>query len=196
MKQQININKPLKIGFDLDGVLLYNPARVFRPITLAVKYLINPEKVCKTHFYYPKTTLEQLIWRLVHLSSFKMAKGLDEIKQLVEDGKIEAYIVTSRYDCLKGDFTWWIKRMNAKRYFKGVFHNKNNMQPHLFKVKKLKELKLDYFVEDNWDIVSNITKQTNTTGLWITNNLDKGISYPHKFMSLKDAVNFIKQLKH
>ncbi|MDA1316894.1 MAG: hypothetical protein O3B87_02610, partial [bacterium] len=152
------MTKPLKIGFDLDGVLLYNPARIFRPITLAVKKIMGGTEKKELHFYYPHSPIEQLMWKMVHWSSMFIAPGFEDIKKLADEGRIEPYIITSRYQCLTNDFDWWLKRMNAKKYFKGTYHNKENVQPHVFKEQMINKLNLEYFVEDNFDIVSHITK--------------------------------------
>jgi len=185
---------PLKVGFDLDGVLLYNPARIFRPITIAIKTILRHKTPTRTEFYYPTSPLEKIIWNIVHWSSLYIADGFDEIKNLSQSGQIEAYIVTSRYDCLKGDFDRWLRKMDAKNIFVRTFHNKDNLQPHIFKAQKIKELKLDLFVEDNWDIVRHINKNTDTKSIWITNNIDKSITYDAKFYSLKNAMEYIKSL--
>jgi len=44
--------RPLRVGFDLDGVLLYNPARIARPLVAFVKkhFLKKRTKL----FLYPK----------------------------------------------------------------------------------------------------------------------------------------------
>ncbi|MDP4011594.1 MAG: hypothetical protein Q8P72_05220 [Candidatus Roizmanbacteria bacterium] len=183
---------PLKVGFDLDGVLLYNPARIFRPITIAAKTLLRRKAPTKTEFYYPKSTIEKILWNVVHWSSLYMADGVDEIKKLSEEGHIQAYIITSRYDCLEGDFRRWMKKMHADEIFEATYHNKKNLQPHIFKEQKIKELGLDVFVEDNWDIVKHINSHTRANALWITNAIDKTIQYDKKFLSLKDAIEFLK----
>lgn len=185
--------KRIKVGFDLDGVLLYNPARIFRPITVGIKSILKSNSKKKTHFYYPKTILEKWIWLIVHWSSLFIAPGFDQIQKLTKNGKIEAYIITSRYDCLKNDFKRWLKKMDAESHFHATFHNKNNLQPHVFKEKMIKELDLDYFIEDNWDIVQHINKTTKAKGIWISNALDKDIAYDLKFLSLKDAMEYVKK---
>lgn len=186
-------NKKIKVGFDLDGVLLYNPARIFRPITIALKSILPKKKNPVVHFYYPQSRFEQLIWRIVHWSSMFPADGIDEIEKLVKDGKIEAYVITSRYDSLKDDFQRWLKKINAKLIFKEAFHNKNNKQPHHFKEEMINKLGLDFFVEDNWDIVQHINRSTKTKGIWITNLFDNHIHYDRKYLTLKDAVNSLKK---
>jgi len=184
---------PIKIGFDLDGVILYNPARIFRPITIAVKTILRHKSLTKTTFYYPKSVLEKILWNIVHLSSLYIADGFYEIHKLSKEKQIQAYIITSRYDCLKNDFEQWMKKMNAEDIFIGTYHNKNNLQPHIFKAQKIKELDLDFFVEDNWDIVQYINKNTHAKCLWISNAFDKSISYNEKFMSLKETMKYIKK---
>jgi hypothetical protein len=186
-------NSKLKVGFDLDGVLLYNPARIFRPITVTIKQFLPKKKTEKVHFYYPKSPFEQLIWRIIHWSSMFPAPGIADIEKLVKEDKIDAYVITSRYDSLKDDFAYWMKRLNAKVIFKDTFHNSNNKQPHHFKEEMINKLGLDYFVEDNWDIVQHINKLTKTKGIWITNIFDNHINYDLKYLSLKDAVNFLKK---
>lgn len=182
----------IKVGFDLDGVLLYNPARIFRPITIALKTILPKKKKDVVHFYYPESKLEQLIWRIVHWSSMFAATGISDIEELSKAGKIEPYIITSRYDCLADDFNNWLKKIHAHVYFKATYHNKENMQPHHFKEKMIKEINLDYFIEDNWDIVNHINKTTKTKTIWITNLFDRHIPYDLKFLSLKDAMEFIR----
>lgn len=182
---------PLKVGFDLDGVLLQNPARMFRPITLAFKQIIGRKTNQAIHFYYPETSIEKLIWRVVHWSSYKVSDGYEDLKQL-SSLDTELYIITSRYDCLRDDFHAWLKKMNTNKYFKGTFYNKNNLQPHIFKAEQINKLKLDYFVEDNYDIVRHINQTTPAKALWITNLLDSKIEYDFKYGSLKEAVDFVK----
>lgn len=187
------MKNPLKIGFDLDGVLLYNPARVFRPISIVIKKILKHRESVRTDFYYPKSNIEKAIWVLIHKSSISISEGYNMIGQLVKEDKIEAYIVTSRYDCLKNDLNEWLKKMKAHEIFKGIYHNEKNLQPHIFKAQKINKLRLQYFVEDNFDIVQYINKNTHAKCLWISNAFDKSISYNEKFMSLKEALKSIKQ---
>ena len=184
---------PLKVGFDLDGVLLYNPARIFRPVTQFFKKQLKPNSKKRTHFYFPKSKIEVFIWKLVHWSSMFLADGFSEIKTLKEKDLAESFIITIRYDCLKKDFYSWLKKMKANEIFKSSFHNKDNIQPHIFKEKMINKLQLDYFFEDNWDIVKHLNNKTKAKIYWISNPLDSGIEYPLKFYAFKDAINHLKK---
>ena len=183
MKTQI-----IKIGFDMDGVLLYNPARIFRPIIAFIKKHITKRDLSK--FYYPKTKIESFIWTLLHKSSLWPAPGINNIQQLIKHKKIKAYIISARYESLKTDFNSWIKQVDPNKHFSGYYYNDKNEQPYEFKTRIIKKLKLDMFVEDNWDIVKQLNKQNKHTKIfWIYNLLDRNIMYQYKFSSLKQVVN-------
>lgn len=183
---------PLKIGFDMDGVLLYNPARIIRPFMASIKRIFLKKK--GLHFYYPKTVPEKLFWRFAHKSSIYNAPGLNEIEGLVKSGKIEAYLITARYNFLGKSVENWVKKNKLERVFKGVYYNTQDEQPHEFKECMVKKLKLDIYVEDNFDIVNHLKATTPAEVIWIYNIFDRGAAFPHKFPHLKQAIEHIRSL--
>ncbi|MCX7996613.1 MAG: hypothetical protein N2691_02515 [Patescibacteria group bacterium] len=184
---------PLRVGFDLDGVILYNPARIIRPIVAAVKRKLLKKK--KLKFYVPQSPQERFIWRLFHKSSLFIAPGFSEIRPLVDSRKIEAYIVTARYDFLKEDFHSWLRKSGCQEYFHGWFHNKDDEQPHLYKEAMVRKLGLDIFIEDNLDIVRHLAKSfPDKHIIWIYNLLDSAVDYPHRFPHLRRAMEFVKKI--
>jgi hypothetical protein len=183
-------NKVLRVGFDLDGVILYNPARSIRPFVFLFKRIFLKNRLKK--FWVPRGKWEKLFWRLAHKSSIFLAPGFDEIEKLVKEKKIEAYLVTGRFSFLKDDFEGWLKKMKAKEYFSGCYYNENDEQPHLFKQRLVKKLKLDYYIEDNWNIVDFLNSNNSSTKIfWIYNFFDKKINYPYKFPYLGKAIEKI-----
>ncbi|MFA9289285.1 MAG: hypothetical protein ACEQSA_05405 [Weeksellaceae bacterium] len=182
--------KPLKVGFDLDGVLLYNPARIARPIIAQSKKFLFKKDTTKFHF--PKKPWEQWAWKWLHLSSISIADGFEDVKEMIDNKQIEAYIITARYSFLREDFEQWKLKLNTKQYFKECYNNENDEQPHIYKANLVKKLGLDVFVEDNWDIVQHMAKTTKTKVYWISNVLDYKIKYPYKHLSFKKAVDDIK----
>jgi len=186
MKKQI-----LKVGFDLDGVLLYNPARIARSIIAFIKKYVLKRDLSK--FYYPKNKLESWAWNFLHKSSLWPASGIDIIHQLIKNKKIKAYIISARYESLKADFNYWIKKIDPKKNFSGHYFNDENEQPYLFKEKIIKKLNLDIYVEDNWDIVNHLSSSGRKI-FWIYNILDRNKLFPNKFSSLNSVVTKIKKL--
>ncbi len=178
--------KPLKVGFDLDGVILYNPIRFARPIIAFIKHKILKKKTIV--FYVPKSGPAKAGWHIVHQTSFTPAGGIDIIADLIKSGRIEAYIITGRFSSLTGDLERWMNILEKKYGFKHYYHNKGDEQPNAFKERIIKKLKLDVFVEDNWDIVQLLTKKgvaKNTELFWITNILDRFMAYEHKYPNLR-----------
>ncbi len=185
--------QPLKIGFDLDGVLLYNPARVVRPFIS----LLKKKKIFKREeleFYVPEPGIQELFWELLHKSSLCLAPGFNIIKQLKQQGLIEPYLITGRFNHLKKDFEKWQHRMNAEKLFVNCYMNSQDEQPHQFKEKLINQLDLDIFIEDNWDIVRYLNHDhVKADVLWITNLVDRRFDYQHKYLTLKQALTAIKQ---
>lgn len=189
-------NKPLKVGFDLDGVILYNPVRVMRPLITNFKRRVLKKK--KTRFYVPRSKVEQGLWWLIHQSSLFIVPGYDQVKELVAAGAIEAYLVTGRFACLKADLDRWLKKLEGDVVFSRVYYNRENLQPHDYKKTTIKSLDLDFFIEDNWDIVESLQdayqkKEMKTKVYWLYNVADKQIAYPYKVPSLKDFVEKIRR---
>lgn len=185
MKKQI-----LKVGFDLDGVLLYNPARIARPIIAFVKKYLLKRDLNK--FYYPKNSLEKAVWKLLHHTSLWPSSGIKQLLTMVKSKKIKAYIVSARYELLASDFKKWTQVIDPKKNFSGYFFNNKNEQPHIFKEQMIKKLGLDVFVEDNWDIVRYLKSKTKI--FWIYNILDRNINYKYKFPTLSKVVDYFKKL--
>lgn len=183
--------KPLKVGFDFDGVLLYNPTRIVRAPVVLFKHFFMPRREKK--FTIPKGRIAKFAWKMAHLSSFMIAPGLSEIERLVRAGKIEAHIITARFDFLEHDFKKKLQSVNKSGIFTSAHFNKKNEQPHLFKERMINELKLDAFVEDNYDIVNYLSKKQVAKVLWIYNIFDRNISHPYKFPNLRKAVERLKK---
>lgn len=183
--------KIIRVGFDLDGVLLYNPVRIARPLVSFFKRLILRKE--KLGFYYPKTPFEKRMWRLVHKTSIFLAPGIDQVRQLVRDNKIQAYVITARFSFMGPELMEWIRQRGLDTVFTEIHYNEKNEQPHLFKERMIKKLRLDYFVEDNLDIVKYVDGKSKTKILWIYNLFDRGVYYPRRFAYLKKAVEYIRR---
>ena len=186
--------QPLRVGFDLDGVLLYNPTRVARPIISTLKRFTAPKR--KGVFYVPESATTQKAWNMLHATSMFIEPGYEHAKILIKKKKIEAYIVTARYGFLSEDFEKWQKKLDAKTYFKQCFFNQKNEQPHAFKQRMIEKLDLDVFIEDNWDIVKALSqnpKNKNRRIYWIYNMIDRWfIKHPYMYPSLASAMRQVE----
>ena len=134
-----------------------------------------------------------MIWRIVHESSILPASGVSLMKETANKNRVEIFLITARFDCLKENTYRWIKRYGLENTFKEILINEMYEQPHLFKVKVIQDKKLDYFIEDNWDIVSYVNGKTRAKIFWIFNILDSGRKYEYKFSYLKKALEKIRK---
>jgi len=187
--------KPIKVGFDLDGVLLYNPARIVRPLISLLKkkkILIDRKEL---EFYVPKPGPQQLMWDLFHKSSCFMAPGIDRIRLMKKEGIIEPYLITGRFGHLENDFNKWKRKMRADELFERCYMNSADEQPHLFKERLITELNLEIFVEDNWDIVKYLSSNKKRKIIWVSNIFDWKITHPYKVSNLNQAIDRIEQIE-
>ena len=194
------MNKLLKVGFDMDGVILYNPIRFVRPIAKLLKPLKSFFLKQKSEsFYFPNSKIEQFLFYLLHKTSFRPDFALKDIRKLVENKQIEAYIVTGRYSFLKKDYENWLRKINSDLIFENCYQNKNDLQPNEFKEKMIKKLNLDIYVEDNWDIVQKLKSSPERNRrikvFWITNFLDKNIPYKYKYNNLKEVLQNLPEFE-
>lgn len=179
-------SKPIRVGFDFDGVIAYNPARVVRPVIAYVKSRIFGVKHLR--FWYPQRRWQQIFWMILHESSIFPAKGIDLFKEAVSHGTIEAHLISARYSFLDDHLTKWLRRHNLYDYFKSININKDDKQPHIFKDEVVKKRHLDYYIEDNLDIVRYVSRNKNTKVYWIYNLFDRSYPYPYKYPYLEKAL--------
>lgn len=180
---------PLRIGFDFDGVVAANPLRIVRgPITYIKRHILKKKK---TEFYIPSTPLMKFVFWLPHQCSFFPGRGIYRLKKLVREGKVEASIVSGRYGYLDAQIPVWLKRRGLDTVFTAIYANEKNEQPHLFKERMLQQLHLDYFIEDNFDIVSYLQKRTQTKVYWLYNLFDRNQAYPYKFSSIQQIFSHL-----
>ena len=184
-------SQPIRVGFDFDGVIMYNPLRIIRPLMsfLKIKRIVKRKQLV---FFHPKTKWQKIAWWLAHQSSFIPAPGINQLKSLVNTGKIEAYLVTGRSTFLGTDLKQKLKFFGLDKVFTKVLITETNEQPHLFKERIINQHQLKYFVEDNWDIVSYLSSRFDQNRLfWIYNVIDKSIKYPQKYPNLSSALKKI-----
>lgn len=190
------VKRKMRVGFDFDGVIAYNPLRFVRlPLALLGQLIGREDKVVT---YCPKTKIEELFWIVLHETSFFPAAGFETLKEMLEKETIEGYLLTSRYACLEGSFYRWLKKHRIDKSFKGYFLNKQNEKPHLFKERIIRQLNLDYYIDDNFGIVEYLVEKVGnkkngfkTQIHWVYNFLERSNPYQRKHPYLK---KFLEQI--
>ena len=186
MVVQESRKRKLRVGLDFDGVVAYNPARIIRaPVKWFKREVLGIKKLS---FFVPKNWWQRLAWTAVHESSIWPATGIELLKKMVNEGRIEVHLITGRFNLLEANTNAWLEKNGLTSYFKTVNINLKCAQPHLFKQKIVTKLKLDYYVEDNLDIVLYLQNKVKAHVFWIYNFMDMRHPYPDKFPYLKKAL--------
>ena len=76
--------------------------------------------------------------------------------------------------------------------FKSININENCEQPHEYKLRLANELNLDYYIEDNLDIVVYLKDRVKAKVFWIYNLMDRRHPYPDKFPCLEEALKEVE----
>jgi len=181
--------KKIKIGLDFDGVVAYNPFRVIRaPVVFFKRNVLG---ITKTKFLIPKNPFQQFVIRLMHESSVFPARGVDKLIQLANNRNVELHLITGRMGFLAPNLYHWLKKYQLDKIFTSINFNANYEQPHFFKQRIISELGVDYFIEDNWDVVNYLQTHSKTKVYWIYNFLDRGKIYEYKFPYLQKALDVL-----
>jgi cobalamin biosynthesis Co2+ chelatase CbiK len=107
-----NVHRKIRVGFDFDGVLYYNPVKVLRPLIYFVKRYIF--KIEQTKFYIPKNGKLKCVITFLHKSSIMPNFGFNSFLDLVNNPQYEVYIITARLSFMKGNIETLLSKYNLK----------------------------------------------------------------------------------
>lgn len=156
----------MRIGFDLDKVFIdYPPVVPDKIIDRLYK-----KKANGTLQYRIPSRPEQILRRLSHLTFLRppIYENISFLKS-IDKKKNQLYLISSRYDFLKNTTENLLKRHEFDKVFDGHYFNFDNQQPHVFKAKTLKKLKIDMYVDDDLHLLKHVAKENpKTTFFWLT----------------------------
>ncbi len=140
--------KKIIVAFDLDGIIIDKPPLISKRL---LERLFRGKANHKLHYRFPKSYLEQLIRKISHFYLFRppIKENIDFIKELSKNPEYEIYAISGRYSFIKEETGKWFGKRKIDKLFKQVFLNTEDEQPHLFKERKLKELGVQIFVDDD-----------------------------------------------
>ncbi len=151
--------KLIRIGFDLDGVIIDKPPLV--PKFLLEMLVRKNSKNRKLAYRYPASRLEKTIRVLSHHPLFRppIEENVKIIKELYKSKKYKIFVVSSRYSFLEKRTREWFKFYHLGGFFEKIYINSNDEQPHLFKERMIKELKLDLFIDDDLPLLNYLKRR-------------------------------------
>ena len=162
-----------RIGLDFDKVLVeYPPVIPYSVITFFYRYGLVPIKRDNPGLTYRLPgPFEQKIRLLTHFSFLRrpIEDNILALKELSGEKNTELYLVSGRFGFLEKKTMELMREYGLKKYFKKIFFNFENHQPHEFKLELIKKLGIGFFIDDDIEILLYLTKKT--TGVkyfWIT----------------------------
>ncbi|MGI5826000.1 MAG: hypothetical protein ACOX50_01155 [Patescibacteria group bacterium] len=172
------MNKKIKVAFDLDGVLVDKPPLISKAV---IEWLFRGHKSQRLYYRFPTKKVEQLIRKASHFYLLRppIGENIKFVQKLAQSDQYELYVVSGRYSFLKGETEQWLKKRKVKDCFRQIFINLENMQPHLFKEKILKQIKPDIFVDDDFLLVEYLKRKV---------KIDKMFCYSHSIKFEKEDI--------
>ncbi len=157
------------IGFDLDGVFIGHPPLISFHL-LDILYKDNQKKNLTYRF---PGQLEQQIRKLTHLPFVRppISANCEFLKKIHNSRKYKIILLSGRFGFLKDLTHKWLEWHNLDKVFDKIYLNMANLQPHLFKLMMLKKIKLDKYVEDDFDSISFLAKKIPGLKFYWYNNL-------------------------
>ena len=155
----MKLKKKLRIGFDLDGVIVGKP--FFVPGFL-MEALIRDSSKKALSYRFPENKFEQWARMMSHHPILRpmIDKNIKLIRELYKSRNYEVYAVSSRYSFLESRTKEWFEYNKLNSLFKEIYINNNNEQPHLYKKRMIEKLKLNVFIDDDIPLLEYLKKHT------------------------------------
>lgn len=150
--------KKVKIGFDLDGVIIDKPPLIPKRI---LEWLVRSHESKRLAYRYPTSPWERWLRWLTHHPLFRppIKKNLRLVRELSKNKKYKFYVISSRYSFLKERTKQWFRTYRFNGVFEAVCLNLDNEQPHIFKERKIKELGIEIFIDDDFPLCHYLSQK-------------------------------------
>jgi hypothetical protein len=158
------VQKKIKIGFDLDGVIIGKP--FFVPQYL-MEALVRSKKNDILEYRYPSSKFERLVRYLSHHPILRppIRENITLIRELSKSKKYQLYAISSRYCFLEERTKQWFRFYKLRKFFKEIYINIENEQPHLYKERMIKKLKLNALIDDDKPLLEYLKKRVKNIDL-------------------------------
>lgn len=184
----------MNIGFDFDKVFINYPP--FIPNTL-VDLLYkgihkNKKNIERDLEYRFPGLLEQKIRIASHHKTFRkpIVQNIKSLERLHKNEKAKLFLVSSRYGFLKKATESILDIYKLRSSFNEITFNYKNEQPHKFKARMIRKLKIDMYIDDDLDLTLFLSATFPSLKIfWITNTMPK-IELPKNITRIKNLKEF------
>lgn len=180
----------MKIAFDFDKVFVNHPP-------------LMPDKVIE--WFYKRSNghlsyripglLEQKLRIISHNVLFRppIQENIKNLVGIAKKNNIDMYLVSGRFGFLKDKTKTWLEKYKFGKLFKDMYFNFDNEQPHIYKDRIIKTLKIQKYIDDDFDLLSYLAnKNPDVMFYWLNGNtVDKRI-YLKNIVPIKNLKEFEK----
>ncbi len=156
----------MNIGFDLDKVFINTPP--FIPKSFIDK--LYKKRDNGILLYRIPGPASQIIRSITHLPIFRPPiKDNLEFLLSFPKNKNKLYLISSRFKFLESKTNRIVKKYHFAKIFDEMYFNFANEQPHIFKNRIIKKLKLDYYIDDDLSLLNYVAGDNLLTKFfWLT----------------------------
>jgi len=161
----------MNIGFDLDKIFIDYPP--FVPDSL-VNRLYRRETSNKLEYRMPGKA-ERTLRVFSHHPLFRpvIKQNISELKK-IKKNNCKIYLISSRFGFLKKRTESLINKNGFSTIFDGLYFNYDNEQPHLFKNRIIKKLKINTYIHDDINTITYLAAQNKNIKFYWLNSQKLG----------------------
>ncbi|MBU4098561.1 hypothetical protein KJ980_02820 [Patescibacteria group bacterium] len=179
----------MNIGFDLDKVFIDTPP--FIPKSFIDK--LYKKRDNGVLLYRIPGPIGQVVRKITHLYIFRpqIKENIDFLHVFPKD-KNNLYLISGRFKFLENKTKKIIEKYHFTEIFDDMYFNFANEQPHFFKNRIIKKLKLDCFIDDDLSLLNYIARNNpKIKFFWLTNHSGKAPRLPniHAISKLPETLN-------
>lgn len=191
----------MRIGFDLDKVFVdyppFIPSAVIEWLyrhSLKEIFKKDPKSIQNLHYKIPKRGIEKWLRQRSHFYLFrpKISGNIGLVNNFPKNPHHhDLYLISSRYSFLEDLTLKLLKKYHLISPFVSINLNTNDEQPHLFKARKLKELGIELYIDDDLPLLEYLKDNCpQTQVVWynpkIKANIYKGIPVIRNLEGIRD----------
>ena len=151
-----------RVGFDFDKVFVNTPPLIPDKVVdiLYKGYIAKNRQPNYLKYKFPNK-IEQKIRILSHHPVFRkpINENIKEIGRIYANPNLRPYLISSRFGFLKKRTDNFLKKHNFHANFHGIYFNYKNEQPHKFKLRMIKKLKIEAYIDDDHDLIYYLSEK-------------------------------------
>lgn len=182
-----------RVGFDFDKVFVNTPPLIPDKIVdiLYKGYIAKNRQQNYLKYKFPNK-IEQQIRILSHHPLFRkpITTNINALSKISTHPNMRPYLISSRFGFLKKRTDNFLTKHNFHANFHGIYFNYKNEQPHKFKLRMIKKLKIEAYIDDDADLIYYLSNKHPKTQYFL---LSKKSRTAHK--SLPKNIRIIRDLR-